>query len=413
MTRARRRSSAAVALAMVVLVTVALGACTRRTAPDTASAPTTTESSPSSEPTTSTSAPPSERQLIEPSGDPAFDEALEELARFVEVERGLQFTKPVRVQLLDDVPFEQRIIDDFDTEDRGETEVYGRILQALGLVPPGTDVVGALRQVIGEGVLGFYDPETDELVVRGARLSPYVRQTIVHELVHAIDDQHFDLDRPPYDDTDDEVSFGFSVLAEGNASHVEDAWTAGLSSEERQALRREEAQFGADIYQGIPQIVLVSVGAPYELGPSFVDAILDAGGQRELDGAFGVPPTTSEQVLHPERYLDGEATLPVATPPADGVVIDDGMFGEFSLVLLLSGVIGSRPANESADGWGGDQYVAWDTGTGATCVRADFAMDTDADRRELVEGLRQWAGSQPGASVDELPGGLTRLTSCA
>ena len=74
------------------------------------------------------------------------------------------------------------------------------------------------------GVVGFYDPETDELVVRGAALTPYVRTTIAHELVHALDDQHLDLDRPEYDEADDEIGFGFSSVVEGNARRVENAY---------------------------------------------------------------------------------------------------------------------------------------------------------------------------------------------
>ena len=97
-------------------------------------------------------------------------------------------------------------------------------LEGLGLVEPDADLVESMRSLLGVGVVGFYDPETDELVVRGAALTPYVRTTIAHELIHALDDQHLDLDRPEYDEADDEVGFGFSSVVEGNARRIEDAY---------------------------------------------------------------------------------------------------------------------------------------------------------------------------------------------
>ena len=81
------------------------------------------------------------------------------------------------------------------------------------------------------GVLGFYDPETDELVVRGGDLSPMTRQTIAHELTHALDDQWFDLAKAEYEQSDDEVGFGVAALAEGNARRIDKLYAAQLDDD--------------------------------------------------------------------------------------------------------------------------------------------------------------------------------------
>jgi len=55
-------------------------------------------------------------------------------------------------------------------------------------------------------------------------------------------------------------------------------------------------------------------------------------------------------------------------------------------------------ALKAAEGWGGDHYVAWNSGA-KTCVRFNVVMDTAQDSTELVSALRTWAASNPGATV--------------
>jgi hypothetical protein len=345
-------------------------------------------------------------------GDDRFDREIDELARFVELERGLEFKRPVQVALLNDDEFEQRLLDDFDAEDRDDLVVAGRLLQALGFLPPGVDLVATVREVVAIGVLGFYDPETGELVVRGADLTPLSRQTFVHELTHALDDQWFDLDRSDYDDRDDEVSFGFAALVEGNAVRVEDVWTQGLSAEERRALDAEEQAFGGGEGLDIPPIVVELVVAPYELGPLLIDALLTTGGQAQLDAAFADPPVTSREVLEPYEYLVGFEPVEVATPPAEGEVLDDGMFGQFLLALLLASSFTPTQALEAASGWAGDRYVAWDAAGDGACVRVDIVTDGPSTLDDLVVALERWTTRRDGASVERPSPESVRLTSC-
>ncbi len=368
-------------------------------------------SSPSSTaPTSSTAAPAGEGDIV-PTGDAEADATLDQIAAFVERERGLEFVQPVKVELLDDDPFEARLLED-DPEVAADLALTGRLLQALGLVPPGTDLAAAVDQLLGVGVLGFYDPETKELVVRGGELTPYTRQTVAHELTHALDDQHFDLDRPELDDASDESSFGFTAVVEGSATRVEDAYESSLSSADRARLLDEERSFGADVdLTGIPFVLLAQLQAPYEFGPILVDEIVDEQGEEGLTAALTRPPTTSEQVLHPDAYLDGEGAVPVAPPPAEGEVIDQGTFGELMLGIVVTNGSGLGDP-ELVDGWGGDQYVAWARPDGSTCIRVDVAADTPGDRGDLESALRDAARFVPSMVVESPTPELVRLTSC-
>ena len=114
--------------------------------------------------------------------------------KFVEEHRGLQFTKPVTVTALGDADFRQRLAANHSAStDKAELAKTRDLLEALGLVPKGIDLEKAVQSLTGDTVVGFYDAKTKDLVVRGEKLTPYVREVIVHELTHAVQDQHFDL----------------------------------------------------------------------------------------------------------------------------------------------------------------------------------------------------------------------------
>jgi hypothetical protein len=268
-----------------------------------------------------------------------------------------------------------------------------------------------LKGLLDVGVLGFYDPETDELVVRGTELTLYTQQTVVHELAHALDDQWYDLDRPEVEDADDESSFGFSAVVEGNARDIENRWSDTLTAEQTAELEAEELSFGADIdFSSFPLFIIELISAPYELGEPFVLELLAQGGPQQLEDALIEPPTTSEQVINPSLFFAGESAVIVPPPPADGEIVDEGVFGQLVLFLLLDDVVGQRPAGVASSGWGGDYYVAWQQG-GQNCLRVDFVMDSAADTDELADALGDWADAQSDASVTDT-GDAIRMTTC-
>ena len=70
------------------------------------------------------------------------------------------------------------------------------ILTLLGLLPEESDVRELAGTIFGEEVAGFYDDHTKEMtLVEGASGGTAGEITLAHELTHALEDQHFDLDR--------------------------------------------------------------------------------------------------------------------------------------------------------------------------------------------------------------------------
>lgn len=350
------------------------------------------------------------------------DAAVAELQRFVETERGLTFRRDVEVSLATDDEIRTLLVDQLE-EERTELEQSQATLRALGLLEPQDDLFEMAASFVGSGVLGFYDPVEDRLVVRGQQLTPLVRATIAHELTHALQDQHFDLERPQLDDRDDESSLALTALAEGDAARVEDSYRESLSASDRSRADAEEERLSRAAVEAlrtsqIPAGVLVMLLEAQALGPNAVQGILDAGGDGRLDEAFRSLPTTSEQLIDPERLLRGEPPLAVDPPAAGGRVLDHGVLGQYALQVVLQlsddgtaiDPARSERAARAAQGWGGDRYVTWRARKDA-CIRVTWAMDTPGDLGELGDALDAWARPRPGARVDRSDTTIT-LTAC-
>ncbi len=331
-----------------------------------------------------------------------LEPVLPELEAFVAQTRGLEFKHTPKVSLVADDQFEKLLQGD-GTDTSGtsqDTKTAIGELRALGLIEGEIDV-GAVAQQQAGNIIGFYDSETKQLYVRGVDASPYAQQTLVHELTHALDDQHFGLRRPELDKPEQsEAQAAFQALVEGDAVTVENAWHDSRTPEDQDAIDAAQGAGSGDAGDAgaEPDVFTKEAAFPYSVGPGLVAALRDAGGQARLDAAFEHPPTTTEQVLYPQRFLAGEGARQVAPPPADAKVTDEGSFGELGLFLIADATVSHVAAGRASTGWGGDAYRAWSDGD-RTCIRANIQMDTPTDTAELVDMLHTWASKHPGAVV--------------
>jgi hypothetical protein len=342
-----------------------------------------------------------------------LEQAVLDIQAFVERERGLTFKQDVDVQLANDRELEALLEEEF-TKDRPALLESQQVLRALALVSPTFDLTEAERTLLNGSVLGFYDPETKKLVVRGTEVTPFVREVLAHELTHALDDQWFDLNRPQLDVADDETSFGFAALAEGDAMRIEHAYVGSLSQREQAEAAMEEQEMllqHPEVFS-LPQVLIDIAQVPYTDGLLLVQDILDAGQRQRLDAAFQQPPTTSEQVIEPDKFLAGEGAVPVAFPVADGTTSNQGALGAFMFEEMLLGSLNVSRVDTAIAGWGGDAYVTWIDASGKTCLRDTFVGDTPTDTAELAAALMEWA-PDVGATVDAQFGQAGTFTVCS
>lgn len=334
------------------------------------------------------------------------DEAID----FVAATRGRDFVRDPVVVTLGDAAFVERVLTDLESgfvDDPEAVEMFDATYRATGLIGADETISEVYGRFGAAGILGFYDPETDELVVRQRdELSLLTKSTIVHELTHAFDDQHFDLDRPEYDDRTDEVAWGFLAVAEGSASWVEAEWEATLTETERADLAREEFEFAdPSVFDEFEFSFLLLELSPYEHGEAFVEELVEGGGTDALDEALEDPPITSEQVMSPDRYEAEEGPIEMPAPPADGEVLYAGLGGQILIDSLLNGVGVIRSFE-----WGGDQLVVW-TADGESCLRWDIQAE-DGGTTQVESSFEQWAARVGSAEVDTVDERTVRVERC-
>lgn len=352
----------------------------------------------------------------------AWDPRIADLADFVQDERGLSFDEPVYVDFLPEDEFVETVTgDDADLtgEDRAAIEDSVAELRALGLVEGDFDLFAEQNELQGDSTLAYYSPETERITVRGTEMTPFLRAVIVHELTHALQDQHFDLDAVR-EKVGEDGDLRFRAVVEGDASNVEDAYVAGLSAADQHlysSAERDQLLEGDTDPDGTAHSPVLSafLGAPYAFGPVFVRAIQAEEGNSAIDRAIQDPPTSEAALFDPNRFLDDIGPEVVDTPTVDDgqEILDDGEFGAFSWFVMLASRLDGRDALTFVDGWAGDSYVSYRDGD-RICVKARYKATTDADAVFATELLDEWVAAMPAgaASVEDLGDRELQLSSC-
>lgn len=374
--------------------------------------------------------PPEEAQVVTPEGElagvpgraPTASEgrAIAELLRVAERLRDLRFERPVpfRVQ-------SREVITEFvrDKIDEDELERARIFYVALGLLAPDLDIRDLLIRVLGEQIVGYYDPERGLMVVREDVVAELASQergralgeaemVIVHELVHALQDQRLALGERYEEERTIDGDNAFASLVEGDATlamigHMADQGGRSLSALTRNAgvLRtivrsNPQAVAGQEI-ESAPPIVRLPLLSRYLDGMVFCATLHGQRGFLAIDEAHRRPPVSTEQILHPERYLAGEAPVSVTLPElpeltAAGLVAhEEETLGELEMSIFFAQgrPRGSAERDErAAEGWGGDRLRVYRDPAGQTSVVWFTVWDDEGEAREAEVAARAVAG---------------------
>lgn len=337
-----------------------------------------------------------------------WDPRVLELVEYVEDERGLEFDHPVYIDFLTPDEYRAEATTDEATltdEDRDSLASSAGELRALGVGSGDIDLLAAINEVADAGTLAYYDPREKRVSVRGTEMTVGLEVTLVHELTHALQDQHFDLVRLYDEDLDGGASLALRALIEGDAGRIEQAYVDGaLSSAEREEYEAELAesiQASEDATADVPTFIQASFAVPYALGPPFVQMLANEGGNGAVDAAFRDPPDSEEDLFDPASYLDGEdeEDVELGLDEDEVEIIDEDRFGSSGWYLMLSERIDPMEAFQAALGWGGDAYASFRR-DGVVCVRAVFRGDTAADEDEMIAALDDWVAAMPDGAAE-------------
>jgi hypothetical protein len=338
---------------------------------------------------------------------PALERRMAALVLAAERYRGLKLERRVPWGRVSEPELRREVVADFQEDLPPERLAAVELsLKAFGLIPEAMDLKTYLPELLTSQIAGFYDPHRKVLAVVdrpggllgkeadaqfGAELARKVEDgLLVHELTHAIQDQHFDLDHLSDPDPLSDGGVARLALVEGDASLVmfDDLMQGPLEDRPEAQSLIEELLGAAGGEAGEPREPGTGGGrglpgekematAPawfrdqllfsYSHGAAFCLEVRRRGGQPLLDYAFGVdPPRSSEQILHPEKwYGHRDDPVVVVWPDLGGELpgyakAAEGQLGEEGIQVLLRPVLpDAGRAAAAAAGWGGDHFAVY------------------------------------------------------
>jgi len=287
----------------------------------------------------------------------------------------------------------------------------GRVLAALGLIKPTYDLVRYSLNRMADGVGGFYFPDSNQLFVIGAGFTGLERLIYAHEFAHVLVDQHYGLDRLgvyPECIGDEQRCDAIRALSEGDATLIMQTWLAqDATPKDILDLSRYRPQLFVIPEAFAPPFVEKDVNFPYEKGLAFVSFLHDRGSWGEVNRVYASLPASTEQILHPSKYVAGELPLTVSLPDLTSAVgagwrmIKENSLGEWRTYLMLgSGAdtgaqLADKQAASAASGWGGDHYNVYaDEQNQHLILVARWVWDTATDANEFRTAMKSYLGKR-------------------
>lgn len=298
-----------------------------------------------------------------------------------------------------------------------EAALDDAILTTLGQLDRSLDLREVYVDLLGEQVAGFYDPDTGELVAQSdADPGPDQLMIIAHELDHALGDEALglpELDVDGADDGDVDGLLARQALVEGDATVLMQHWALanlGLGD----LLSLGTAPIETSQLEAAPAVLQAQLLYPYDEGLAFVCSLYNEGGWGAVNEAYEQAPTTSAQVLFPERYAAGQDAVEVDDLAATGgwELQRDTTWGAAELLWLLQApgddpAQGPADARERAGDWAGGRQFTWQQGDD-TMVAMQVAQQPGGD---LCTSLDDWAQSAWPDGEAQATGDTTTVTT--
>jgi hypothetical protein len=318
--------------------------------------------------------------------------------------RGLEPTADVDPVTIDEAQLLENLEAEIDAEQSPEEVALSEdLLGTLGLIPEGASIRELTLDLLGGQVAGYYSPDRDELFVvsrTGQVVGPVERVTYAHEFTHQLQDQNFDLatlDTTSVDQSD--RALAQLALIEGDATSVQTTWLIGnLTPEELNELIAASLDPAAlEALNRAPAYLRETALFPYQDGLALVQRLMNEGGYDAVNDAFDDPPESTEQVLHPNKYVQREdpirVRIPDSFPGGFAGRVGSGWselardtLGELILrVWLTEHNVDAAIAREAVAGWGGDRLVLLRSPNGSLAIALKTTWDSVAEAREFAE----------------------------
>ena len=372
----------------------------------------------------------------DPAPAPPLPESIRQLLQEVAEVRGLEAPETMRALTVARADLYDTYLELVTEEDRGQIDETTEVYRLLGYLEPDEHLWDIQTSFLNL-VLGFYSPDhktlwvvTEEEGVGLEELTRPQRNTLVHEIIHALQDYHFDLDAT-FDDLRGnlDAELAFTAVVEGDAVVHTDRYAVRFLS--LPGAGGVSFLASANQVAGIPPAVLRELYFPYTTGASWAGFVLVNDGRETLNALLAEPPPATTLILHRELLDSGwePEELGESSLPADQIagrlgagwqVRVAGSLGEFHLINYLLGderywpawlfAPSSRLAVEAAKGWAGDRYALLEGGDERVLVARVRFVDADeaaqfSRRHRAVATRRAEVAEEDGFTLATRPDG--------
>jgi hypothetical protein len=293
-------------------------------------------------------------------------------------------------------------------EDKDAAKRYAdqKTMEKFGLLPKDYPLEQTLVKVLTEQIAGLYDPDSQEFFIADWTSPADERMIMSHELTHALQDQHFHIEK--WTDAakpDDDAELARDAVIEGSAlAAMLDYKLRDLGNKlsVRDLPDLDPALLMGDLDSSpelakAPKIVQDSLLFPYLAGTKFTQEILKAtSGWADFHKVFENPPASTQQIMHPELYLQGVRPPKIALPETKGVIsadwkkLDENKMGEFGILEVLKQFLNKERATTLASAWSDDRYAIFENQKDKrTLLVFRVRLDSDAGAARFFGGYSE------------------------
>lgn len=282
--------------------------------------------------------------------------------------------RPVAMKTISKSQF-RKLYRDQMRKEQSPREMHNEMLflRLFGLVPEDFDYEKTVLDLMSEQAWALYDFKRRHLYLADWAPEDVLEFAMVHELVHALDDQNFNLLKFVKAARHGEEQLARLAVLEGQASWVMTEWV--LQQSERSlvgnrllaittasATKFEAQQF--PVYESTPLYFREILIFPYTEGLIFQHDMIERFGRDGFTRVFEHPPETTQQILQPALYIAGRNPAPPELPrmksPKGYKRVFEGTFGQLDHQILIEQHLGEGNRQELLDKWNGSQFRVYE-----------------------------------------------------
>jgi uncharacterized iron-regulated protein len=183
-------------------------------------------------------------------------------------------------------------------------------------------------------IQGYYSIKDKRLFLYDDVSTAYERGVLIHEMVHALQDQHFGLAKLHQESFGSDAELALAALIEGDATFTM-----------IELLKKDQPRVAAMLDAPLDKAKNLQNAFLYARGARYVKALKERGGWKAVDAAYRFPPRTTAAILHPE----GVAAIDLG--PGKSI-------GELGIIKMLAAHPETKAlAVQAAAGWQGDRLL--------------------------------------------------------